>query len=33
MGFKNDWRKLLSEDIIKKINEKFNNELIELGYK
>ena len=33
MGFKNDWRKLLSEDIIKKINEKFNKELIELGYK
>ena len=33
MGFKNDWRKLLSEEIIKKINEKFNNELIELGYK
>ena len=33
MGFKNDWRKLLPEEIIKKINDNFDDELKELGYK
>ena len=32
MGFKNDWRKLLSKDIIDKMNLKFEDELKELGY-
>jgi len=32
LGFKNDWRKLLSKEIIEKINLQFENELKELGY-
>ena len=32
MGFKNDWRKILPQDIIEKMNRKFRAELKELGY-
>ena len=32
MGFKNDWRKLLPQNIVKKINQQFSEELNELGY-
>ena len=33
MGFKNKWENLLPQDIIDKINQKFDKELKELGYK
>ena len=33
MGFKNDWRKLLPQDIAEKISHQFEKELKELGYK
>ena len=32
LGFKNDWRKLLSKDIIEKMNSQFKKDLKELGY-
>ncbi len=32
MGFKNDWRKLLSKDLVEKVNLQFEKELKELGY-
>ena len=32
LGPKNDWKKLLNNEIIKKINLKFNKEMKELGY-
>ena len=32
MGFKNDWRKLLSKEIVEKISLQFENELKEIGY-
>ncbi len=32
MGFKNDWKKLLPQSIIKKIDKQFEKELSELGY-
>ena len=32
MGFKNDWRKLLSKEIVEKIDLQFKSELKELGY-
>ena len=32
MGVKNDWKKLLNNEIIEKINLKFNKEMKELGY-
>ena len=32
MGFKNDWKKLLPQNIIKKIDKQFEKELSELGY-
>ena len=32
MGMKNNWKKLLSENISNKIEQQFNNEMNELGY-
>ncbi len=32
MGMKNNWKKLLSENISNKIEQQFNNEMKELGY-
>ncbi len=33
LGFKNKWEDLLPQDMIDRIDKKFNKELIELGYK
>ena len=32
LGPKNDWKKLLNNEIIEKINLKFNKEMKDLGY-
>ena len=32
LGKKNNWKKLLNEEIIYKINNKFEKEMKELGY-
>ena len=32
MGPKNKWQEYLSDEMVEKINTKFKNEMVELGY-
>jgi len=32
MGFKSDWKKILKKSTVRKIEEKFGKEMMDLGY-